>query len=429
MVEAALVAVENEKETGGAVLVSLLQANARIEAQAVALRDAYTRIEGQEGTLRKFMHDCEVWQHRSEASDARLRIMTQELGRAREEVARRDATWARVRQNDGDVAAMAEGAREADEDAAAALAVSKAAVVAAEAETARAEADAREARALVAATRSKLAEAEERIRALETLAESRLSQTEALRMRIKQLEQDARVHRKEKYALLNEVDRNTSSSILRREELHFTRTQLLREQLRLKGEIEHRPLPPTLHPEKPDGSFTRPAPQGSVDGPGTFTSLTLERGVDGTRTPSPRSAPRSQRPSSASPRHARQQAAATAAAAGGACQGADSPYKQAPPSPGPRGMTRTAVPPTFVKGLAPRAPRCLDDEQSLEEQLGLEYRAATRKPRQPVRPASPPFRSPEGSPVASTTQLLDAIEPYNERRSWSDRRPPSPYRR
>ena len=35
-----------------------------------------------------------------------------------------------------------------------------------------------------------------------------------------------------------EVDKNTASAILRREELYFTRTSLLKEQLRLRGELE-----------------------------------------------------------------------------------------------------------------------------------------------------------------------------------------------
>ena len=40
--------------------------------------------------------------------------------------------------------------------------------------------------------------------------------------------------------LLREVDKNTTSSILRREELYFTRTNMLKEQIRLRGELERR---------------------------------------------------------------------------------------------------------------------------------------------------------------------------------------------
>ena len=205
---------------------------------------------------------------------------------------------------------------------------------------------------------------EARVKALETIAESRLSQHDTMRLRISQLEQSERVWRKERAQLLREVDRNTSSSILRREELHFTRTQLLRETLRLKGELEHKPMPPAPIP----ASAVAGCAQHLESTPRTPSPQPPAVGAGGSRAQS--------RPSRASPRHTRQQVAAVLGSPGtrGRPQSSVAEYRDAPPTPG----KPTTVPRTFVHGLAPRAPRSLDGLEVFEE-----YAPSSAPPHEP----------------------------------------------
>ena len=52
-------------------------------------------------------------------------------------------------------------------------------------------------------------------------------------------------------------------------------------------------------------------------------------------------------------------------------------YREAPPSPVPR----TSIPRTFVHGLAPRSPRCLDEPEEFQLQVMLEGRVASSSAR------------------------------------------------
>jgi hypothetical protein len=205
--------------------------------------------------------------------------------------------------------------------------------------------------------------------ALDTRCVAQQTQIETLRSHAAQLKQREREWRKEKSRLLYDVDRNTSSAILRREELHFTRTAMLKEQLRLRGELERKPLPEADPPG--NGPLRREG----------------QRAWD--RTPS--------RPTTAEPRTHD----GGGGDGGGDGDGGDDDIRSSmggggggawdgiPPTPAERQVRlvqnpesprekrlrtpshRPSEPPpsTFVHGLSPRAPRSLDNVAEFEEQV------------------------------------------------------------
>ena len=96
--------------------------------------------------------------------------------------------------------------------------------------------------------RTELAAMQDRTKRLDSRCASVMSQAEAALVAQRALKSKEREWRRERAQLYQEVDKNTTSSILRREELYFTRTNMLKEVARLRGELEKKPLP---EPEMP----------------------------------------------------------------------------------------------------------------------------------------------------------------------------------
>ena len=84
--------------------------------------------------------------------------------------------------------------------------------------------------------RKALEDSENANRALDARCAALQTEIEMVRAHARSVAGQRREWKKERNLLLKEVDKNTTSSILRREELYFTRTNLLKEQLRLRGE-------------------------------------------------------------------------------------------------------------------------------------------------------------------------------------------------
>ena len=130
---------------------------------------------------------------------------------------------------------------------------------------------------------------------------------------------------------LTEATRNVGK---RRDELYFTRVQLMKEQLRLRSELEHSvpALHPTPAPSPPQAARHEASPRRSRRENRTLAEM------------SPRRSRAAKRPASASP--------------------------QARPS--------GAIPPaTFVHELAPRSPRSTDPPLAFANELLVEWRVAT----------------------------------------------------
>lgn len=343
------------------VISQLLQANARIEAQAQALRECSAEFGRMRERAERAEHSCELLQYRCSTLEAELRIALQARDEARNMVTSRDAAWSQQRSLEGAMEATTMQAQAVEAHAAISLETCQAALVCSQGEAAARAADVTEAREHAKAMRSKLTQAEERNHALDTLAASRLFEIDGLKKQVEELHARAHVWRKERAKILRELDRNTSSSILRREELYFTRTNLLKEQLRLKGELEHNPLP------LPHGP---PSPHGTAHGTARGTAHGTPHGP-----PSPTPPTRAPSGQPVSPRGSRSTSAAGSPRSGS---------RATAPAP--------AAAPTFVYGLSPRAPRSLDDEETFGEQLLLEFRAASRAAKvSGMRPSSPPF--------------------------------------
>ena len=172
--------IENEDETGGAVLQHLLQANARIEAQATALRDAQARLEAQEATIRHLAHEHELLKHRALTAEASLRTVQQGFAFAPAFVSRRDASAI-----DEPATARSEELQKLGE--------CQASLLKAEAGRRDAEADAHKARDQSAEAHRRLAEATEHISALQSQVDTRSSEQASLRRRVDELERGRRM--------------------------------------------------------------------------------------------------------------------------------------------------------------------------------------------------------------------------------------------
>ena len=168
--------------------------------------------------------------------------------------------------------------------------------------------------------------------------------------------------------LLQEVDKNASTVIRRREELYFTRTNLLKETLRLRSEIERLPT----H-SLPASSRYQPVPS-----PPTGQRPSSGRGSGG----------------SSSPRRKAAQANLDRAGGNGAGNAAvAAPIAVGIGFGGQRAAAATAQlallsaqsqPTTFVHGLSPRSPRSVDNQRTFGELIENEAKRA----KQLLRPQS-----------------------------------------
>lgn len=91
--------------------------------------------------------------------------------------------------------------------------------------------------------REQLGAAQGKNEALDSRVASVLSEVEAAKAAHRTLKSKEKEWRAERAQLYSEIDKNTTNSIMRREELYFTRTNLLKETARLRTELEVRPLP------------------------------------------------------------------------------------------------------------------------------------------------------------------------------------------
>jgi hypothetical protein len=326
-------------EEEAALWLSLTQAHVQIESQAHALEQAAAETAEWRARAKRAEQAELTLQHRLGALGAEVRVARTEAYHARQEVAHRDAEQRR---------------REALERAAQAKALEAAGIDAVDASEAggsagaealraqlqgcveemeRLRAEAADARAQAERWLAALAESREAEREARAAAQSHLEDGNMLRRRVSEQQGQARVWAKERAALLSEVDRNASGAIRRREELYFTRTNMLKEQLRLRGELERIPLP--LPSSPPPHSCESAAPRHPKSPPSPRTA----RAASATARPSPRGKPTN--------------------------------ALSAAPAP----------PPTFVHGLSPRAPNSPDNRRAFSEQVMLEYRAAQQAPR------------------------------------------------
>ena len=260
------------------IATALLQAHARIDAQIDALRLAALENERANETARRAEHNAQVLQHRLGALEAEFHIVQHKLADALRQLRERDEERSRQRSIDE----VEEGATRAAQEAqkseaqmARTVAESRAEVLKSEGEVAALRADVRAAKEMGEMWRVKLVECEERARQLDNAVAERTRDNDMLRRRISEQQQEIRTWNKERNALLQEVDKNTSGIIRRREELYFTRTNLLKETARLKGELEQQrlPLPSSPPPSSPPATFVRgisPRSPRSVDSPQAF---------------------------------------------------------------------------------------------------------------------------------------------------------------
>ena len=392
------------KESVEGLRQRLLQAEARISLQTQALSDAAdaaNRCEEAEKMVAILSHRCQ-------AVEAELHVSQRQLDEMRGAVEGRDGAWA-VHQSIEDELAQ----REANlEDAKAQferqLGTLRAELRQSQEETAREQAKVGEAREQARRWREQLQESVDRERALDARCVSLASEVETLKANSRSITHQERVWKKERSALLREVDKNTTSAILRREELYFTRTNMLKEQLRLRQEFERRPLPEAERSDARSDAASSPRPQSARAANGSDSPRSPPRSP---RTPSGGACGGSSRSRSepawgcdhngvgasgmgvgVGTEHGRGgHAAVTAAPPPFPAPNAESPRQKMirtpshrPPSPPPS---------TFTLGLAPRSPRGLDQGSEFQEELVNEYRAAVRLARnagvKPPPPAPP----------------------------------------
>ena len=391
---------------------SLLQAQARIELQAQALQDAANDAQrAHESSAR-----AEALSHRCEALEAELRVMRRQLGESRRAVVGRDESWSHHHSLEEEIAERATAEKESKAAYVAQVNQLRADLLESQERTARTAEALQDARTQAERWRVGLEQSQEKARALDARCVAQAAEMEDMRLMATKMRSTQRDWKRERAGLLNEVDRNTTSAILRREELHFTRTSLLKETLRLRGELERKPLP-LPEPEEPDAH--RPVKSGFANPRSAAAAVPAGRAAGA----SPPLQPQQKAPAAASiaqpsgwvsraweeVSHEAQSAAAPAGSVYYRAPTADAlglrehaetepritiptapPTPQerlkidAPESPRERRLHTPShrpagpAPPTFVHGLVPRAPRSLDNASEFEEQLLSEFRAASR---------------------------------------------------
>ena len=233
----------SELGDGGALALSqqLQQAHARIDAQTEALRDAAEVIERERARASRAEHTCELLGHHCKSLEAELRIMARQLQDARQHLSARDRAWAEHESLDDAMQRTTADAQQTQTNAKLAVEAAKMELIQSQTETEKAKAEAQEKADQAERWLAKLAETQERERSLNAVAVARLTEIEHLQRQKAQLEANQSTWNKERNVLLQEVDKNASTVIRRREELYFTRTNLLKETLRLRSEIERLP--------------------------------------------------------------------------------------------------------------------------------------------------------------------------------------------
>ena len=208
----------------------LMQARARIESQEHALRSAAEEAQEAHARASHAEHAAEVMGHRMNAAEAHCRLAAQELDRLRG--ADEMCKWLTEKNHSLEeaLAATQRGAHDMHAAATSMVVGAGTAAVDRDASARALEADLREAREQISTLREQLFAAQDRNRALETQIQAQRIETDGFQRRLEVLQLQSKSWKKERSALLKEVDTNTSEAIRRREELHFTRTNLLREQ-------------------------------------------------------------------------------------------------------------------------------------------------------------------------------------------------------
>ena len=340
----------------------LLQANARISMQLQALDDAAEAIDrGHAAEMR-----AATLETRCEALEAELRVVRRQYAEASTAVQMRDEAWQYHHSLEAAIHANAEAAETSNASRTADVNSMKDELTAAQERTASTVEALEEANAKADKYLAEKQEAENARKSIDARCVALQSENEHLRQAMSDSRLREREWRKERSKILAELDKNTSSAILRREELYFTRTSLLKEQLRLRGELEKKPLPD-------------PEPQVLL----------------GTE---------------ASPRQRQRSPSGRGGGGGGSMLGKDAPptpkqrqkmLEKNPESPRQRRLhtptNRPQEPPpsTYVHGLVPRSPRSLDSKSEFAEEVLLEYRAAARAK-----------EIPEGPPAGSLNRAI-----------------------
>jgi hypothetical protein len=313
----------------------LLQANARIEVQAQALADAAEAA----GRGHAASEEAELLRVRCGALESELTVCRHHADEFRSAVHQRDQAWSHHHSLKAVVSSHAQSLGEEERNHAEEIQLCRAELQDAHQENARLQEALQLAREQGERWRVALEQAEERNRALDATRVAQLSELEAVKAHTRSMVARSHEWKKERTSLLREIDKSTSSSILRREELYFTRTNLLKEQLRLRGELERKPLPEA-------------AVRAAAEPPHRDWKRSWEL------PPSPPGTPRPMSPEKA------------------AAHRAESPRQQRLRTPSAR--PAQPPPPNFVHGISPRSPRSLETPDNFEEQLVLEYRAASR---------------------------------------------------
>lgn len=329
-----------------ALNTALLQANARIAVQEQALLDA----ADEQARIRDTSGHAVALEHRNDALVAELRVLRRHLAEANGAVTGRDSAWSHHHSLEDTIQANAEAAESSTAEQVAQLNAVQAELAQSQDQTAKLSVALEDARNQADRWRERLALVEEARNALDARTVAQQTEIEGLKGMMDAMRAHGKVWRKERGQLLREVDKNTASAILRREELHFTRTSLLKETLRLRGELENKPLPGG----RAGGSPRRPRSAGVVvdSSDDIADGEEGEIGAFGAVPPTPVERQKILVEHPESPRERRLRT--------------PSARPHAPP------------PPTFVHGLSPRAPRSLDNEVEFKEQLLFEYRAAAR---------------------------------------------------
>ena len=352
-----------------ALNTALLQANARIALQEQALLDAAAeqqRIFDSSGRAVALEHRCE-------ALEAELRVVRRQLAEATGAVMGRDSAWSTHHSLEDKMRANSEAAEISSAELVKEREYYKAELQRSQEATARTAEALEEERAKGERWRERLQQTEDARNSLDVRCVAQQGEIESLTARMSAVKTSEKSWRKERNKLLHEVDKNTASAILRREELYFTRTSLLKETLRLRGELERKPLPDAgLARQGASPTRTRPNSAGGRSGGGGgrgggasahSESLHYDAGAGhdvgdgelGGMTAVPPTPTERQKLLVKHPESPRERRLHTPTAR--------------PPEP---------PPPTFVHGLSPRAPRSLDNDAEFQEQLLFEYRAAAR---------------------------------------------------
>ena len=411
----------------------LRQSQARIETQVQALDRAAVEAEHRIKAERQ----AEALRHRCEALEAELFVCGRRVAELSRAVESRDSAWSQHTSLEGELQATEASARDAAEAHQRALDQLRGELTQSQAETQQARAATEEAQAQARQWREALSVAEERARRLDARMVAMASEMEHLEDRVATQSTREREWRAERSKLLQEVDRNTHSAILRREELYFTRTNLLKENLRLRGEVCVRArvracvrmcarvrrsvrvrvrrsvrvrarglvaiqvatwLPYGCHMVAiwlPFIDLVRwfdsrlawscaqverkpyPEPRPTAEPPHRGWRPWEQSGMpaeDGGGPPPQQSPPKSR-----------------GAAGGGASQRGASASPRAERIRTPTARMPEPPPPTFVHGLSPRAPRSVDQPHAFKDELMAEYRAASRAAAYGGgRPGSPP---------------------------------------